>query len=173
MAGEVHPSVWASDFWKRGPAGRAVEIVFNIFHAQSGLQHEGTLGGNPGLFAGWLQGDPLGPYIPRESEGPRTKASREAMGLSWEGVRSMEWISLGLAPGQGGPPCQGTACARNPAAVRGSSDSKPGRQAPPPGTHARPPAVEKFNERALHLSSYHLHIQTSVSLSGRLCLQPH
>lgn len=28
------------------------------------------------------------------------------------------------------------------------------------------PAVEKSNERALHLSPYHLHIQTSVSLSG-------
>lgn len=128
------------------PAGRAVAMVFNFFHAQSGLQRWRALGRNPGLLAGWLQGVPSGPHIPRESERPVNQGQQTSHGPSEKESSQRNELPLDSRMARARP----HRCARaprapeaHPAAVRGSSDSKPGRAAPPPGTRACPPAVEK------------------------------
>lgn len=120
-------------------------------------------------LGGWLQGNLFGCYVPRESEKPKNQSQQKAIGLCGRS-RGNAVIPLAPAPGPGKarPSCQGTAsCLKRSCELEEARTQILAGQAPQPG---HMPATEKLNERALHLSSYHLHIQMSVSLTGRLCL---
>lgn len=104
----------------------------------------------------------LGLLSPGKQKGPRTEASREAKEV------------LRTPPAWGRPACQaGTPQQPKEQLLLRGSAALEARQA---GTSTQntclPSTLGKFKERILHLSSYHVHIQKSVSLSGRLCLQP-
>lgn len=146
-----------------------VEIVFPVFRAQRGLQQEATLGRILGLLAG-RRGIDLGVTFP----GPQRPKNGSQQRSHWPSKESSrQGVPLGLTPG----PDEGLTSTPGPWELHEASwelqEARTrilARQALLPGTM---PAIKKSNERARHLSSYHLHIQTSVSLSGRLCLQPH
>lgn len=96
-------------------------------------------------------------------KGPRTKASREAKEF------------LRTPPGWGGPDCQARTLQQPEVQLlfRGSEALGPGQAGTSTQNTCLPFTLGKFKERVLYPSFYPVHIQRSVSLLGRLCLQPY
>lgn len=151
----------ASDFWKRCCARREGCIFPCFFHTSSGLQPQGTLGGRIDLGVS-SQGISRA-QAPRPAEEPLALVGGGSLlnGLSLR-TRSLARGGPWVRPRRAMLP-------ETWRQVGGNPTSTPGRRHLSLG---QGPFVEKPNERAFNLSSFHMHIQTSVSLLGRLYLQP-
>ena len=116
----------------------------------------GHFGWEPATPGRRAAGNSIEASCSQESERPGTQASREAPGL------------CGRRPGSGMRSLRTRYWARRRLTITTleAQAQTPARRAPRWGTCAH---AEELHGRAPHPSSHHLHIQTSISLSGRHC----
>lgn len=145
-----------------------VEIVFHIFHAQSGLHF-----GQDTWAAGWLQGNWIGRHVPRASEAPEPKPAEKPLAFRG-GVQAMEWVPIGLAPGpREGPTTVPGPC--EPHEDSWESQEAPtqilARQAPLPGTRACRKEVKRKSPTSFVIPFAHSNV--SKPFGKTVFTQPH